>query len=70
MIGSERPDDERKDASSKSESQFMHGCKFMLRKNGFVREQNKMQEKRTHDSKRIIEGIPKSMNRQHSDIKR
>lgn len=51
MICSERPDKQRKDGSSESESEFMHGSKFV-------------------DSKRIVEGIPKSVNRQHSDIKR
>ena len=70
MIGSERPDEESKDGSSKSESEFMHGCIFVLREKGLARELNKTQEKRTHDSKRITEGIPKSVNRQHGDIKR
>lgn len=45
MIGSERPDKERKDGSSKSEPEFMHRCKFVLRENKLVRERNQMQEK-------------------------
>jgi len=60
MIGSKRPDEERKGGSSKSESEFMHGCIFVLREKGLARELNKMQKNGLTTAKGLLKAYQRA----------